>query len=230
MVAGFPNATQTPIPVEKLYYRFVSLGLQNPPDTEIPTNQHSNCTIFLSRQVVNQTLASGESISSIASYWNVSQQSNNISTGAESLFNGSALTVGSISVEVPTFLADVASVGIIGLYVGVVLTIGRFVRMVTSGLAPQVMFQNLEDATRLLQFCEDIQRVRNYQPFNTRDLKDMKRRVINYFGDKRWIRELNNSEMDKGEVYKLEENLYYNLIDIYKNPLKLIENTKYKKE
>ncbi|XP_071494350.1 piezo-type mechanosensitive ion channel component 2-like isoform X1 [Diadema antillarum] len=57
-------------------------------------------------------------------------------------------------------LAPLSSYGIIGLYVSLVLVIGRFVRMYFSGVSYQIMFNELPNVDRILKLCLDIYLVR----------------------------------------------------------------------
>lgn len=49
---------------------------------------------------------------------------------------------------------------IIGLYVSFILVIGSFVRMQTSGLTHNIMFDELPHVQRILHLCNDIYLVR----------------------------------------------------------------------
>lgn len=49
---------------------------------------------------------------------------------------------------------------IIGLYVSLVLVVGRFVRLFFSGLSTQVMFQELPNVDKVLKLCLDVYMVR----------------------------------------------------------------------
>ncbi|XP_041455408.1 piezo-type mechanosensitive ion channel component 1-like isoform X4 [Lytechinus variegatus] len=57
-------------------------------------------------------------------------------------------------------LAPLSSYGIIGLYVSLVLVIGRFLRMYFSGISYQIMFNELPNVDRILKLCLDIYLVR----------------------------------------------------------------------
>ncbi|XP_065315038.1 piezo-type mechanosensitive ion channel component 2-like isoform X2 [Gordionus sp. m RMFG-2023] len=58
-----------------------------------------------------------------------------------------------------------AQYGIIGLYVSLVLVIGRLVRSFVSGLYGRIMFDELPDVDRVLQLCLDIYLVRESGEF-----------------------------------------------------------------
>ncbi|XP_071959086.1 piezo-type mechanosensitive ion channel component 1-like [Antedon mediterranea] len=59
--------------------------------------------------------------------------------------------------------APVSSYGVIGLYVSLVLVVGRFVRMYFSGIRYQIMFNELPNVDRILKLCLDIFLVRECQ-------------------------------------------------------------------
>ncbi len=49
---------------------------------------------------------------------------------------------------------------IIGLYISLVFVIGRFVRMLVSGISYRMMFEELPDVDHILNLCLDIYLVR----------------------------------------------------------------------
>jgi hypothetical protein len=62
-----------------------------------------------------------------------------------------------ISNVVPTGIASVvATTGIVGLYVGVVLTVGRFLRLSLTGQYTRIMFEDMNEVDELRSFCKDI--------------------------------------------------------------------------
>lgn len=52
---------------------------------------------------------------------------------------------------------------ILGLYVGMVLVVGQFVRGFTSGAAYTIMFDELPDVNRLMKLCKDLYFVREHE-------------------------------------------------------------------
>ncbi|XP_038069758.1 piezo-type mechanosensitive ion channel component 1-like isoform X2 [Patiria miniata] len=56
--------------------------------------------------------------------------------------------------------APLAGYGIIGLYVSLVLVVGRFVRMMFSGVSTKIMFNELPNVDRIVKLCLDIFLVR----------------------------------------------------------------------
>jgi len=65
----------------------------------------------------------------------------------------------------PASLNFLVSYGIIGLYVSVVLVIGRFFRTLYLGLAETIMFRELPSVDRISQLCSDILLVRELGEF-----------------------------------------------------------------
>ena len=55
--------------------------------------------------------------------------------------------------------------GIIGLYVTVVFTVGRFLRMVVSGLLFKIPFEDLPSVDFILELCEDLLLVREFNDY-----------------------------------------------------------------
>lgn len=65
----------------------------------------------------------------------------------------------------PSTLSFLAGYGIIGLYISLVLVVGRFVRMFVSGLAVKIMFEELPNVDNVLQLLLDIYLVRESKEF-----------------------------------------------------------------
>lgn len=57
------------------------------------------------------------------------------------------------------------SFSIIGLYVSLVLVVGRFVRVFFAGSSYQIMYQELPSVDNILNLCLDIYMVRESQDF-----------------------------------------------------------------
>jgi hypothetical protein len=55
-----------------------------------------------------------------------------------------------------------AQYGIIGLYVSVVLVVGRFIRLSITRLSQQIMFENLPQADTLIRLCDAIYLCREF--------------------------------------------------------------------
>jgi hypothetical protein len=82
--------------------------------------------------------------------------------------------------------------GVIGLYVGVVLSVGRFLRMWVSSLIQRIYLDDMPNVDDLLRMSEDI--------FIARYYKDL----------------------------LLEEELYRELIELFRSPDRLVDKTKSK--
>ena len=78
--------------------------------------------------------------------------------------------------------------------VGVVLSIGRFLRMIVTDLTMRIMVENLPNCDELIQMCKDLFIARQY-----------------------------------GDLL-VEEELYWELIQIFRSPESLIQKTKQKQE
>ena len=74
----------------------------------------------------------------------------------------------SVTSETPLegFTQTIASQGLIGLYLGFVLVVGKFLRVYVSGLVPKIIYENLPDGgDEILQMVRDI--------FNARADRDL---------------------------------------------------------
>eukprot|EP00026_Physarum_polycephalum_P000140 Phypoly_transcript_00140.p1 GENE.Phypoly_transcript_00140~~Phypoly_transcript_00140.p1 ORF type:complete len:2155 (+),score=404.49 Phypoly_transcript_00140:732-6467(+) len=150
---------------------------------------YSNCQL---------TLVSGENtVANITNgqEWWVLSQFPATSGPDNNIFTSTSPQIVSISTTMPAALAStLVSAGIIGLYVGVVLSIGRFLRMYVTGITLRIWIENLPHCDELLRMCHDIFLARQY-------------------GD-----------------LMLEEELYQELIQIFRSPETLIDKTKLKLE
>lgn len=71
-------------------------------------------------------------------------------------------------IQWPTFVCTFSLLdccSIIGLYVSLVLVVGRFVRVFFSGASTQVMYQELPCVDNILNLCLDIYMVRESQDY-----------------------------------------------------------------
>ncbi|KAE8574481.1 hypothetical protein XENTR_v10003449 [Xenopus tropicalis] len=60
----------------------------------------------------------------------------------------------------PQSLGFLAGYGIVGLYMSVVLVIGKFIREFFNGISRSIMFEELPNVDRILKLCTDIFLVR----------------------------------------------------------------------
>lgn len=71
--------------------------------------------------------------------------------------NKGRLMVVTFSAEAPRgLLISLASVGLIGLYVGVVLAVARFLRLSVTDLAFRIIYEDMPACEELISYCEDI--------------------------------------------------------------------------
>eukprot|EP01117_Protostelium_nocturnum_P014952 TRINITY_DN5749_c0_g1_i4.p1 TRINITY_DN5749_c0_g1~~TRINITY_DN5749_c0_g1_i4.p1 ORF type:complete len:2411 (-),score=860.18 TRINITY_DN5749_c0_g1_i4:389-7621(-) len=105
--------------------------------------------------------------------------------------NGDQIRIWTLSAKVPTGItAKLASAGLVGLYVGVVLSVGRFLRLWVSSLVARIWLDDMPTTDRLMTMCEDI--------FIARQYNDL----------------------------MLEEHLYKELIQLLRDPHRIIDITK----
>ncbi|XP_026061315.1 piezo-type mechanosensitive ion channel component 2 isoform X3 [Carassius auratus] len=119
--------------------------------------------LYLGKQYMNITLSlhksNQNSTEGLQEWWIVKQTER----GPISLKDGneSGLELYIISDQVsPPSLGFLAGYGIMGLYMSVVLVIGKFVREFFSGISHTIMFEELPNVDRILKLCTDIFLVR----------------------------------------------------------------------
>jgi hypothetical protein len=137
--------------------------------------------------LVNDSLGNATDIR-IVDYWRARQDP--ITNNPGEPFTSNKITVVTFSSEVPlSFVQSFATIGLIGLYVGVVLAVGRFLRLSITDLALRIVLEDMPECDELLSYCEDI--------FLARQDGDL----------------------------KLEEDLFRELIELYRSPERLILRT-----
>lgn len=162
------------------------------PPIQIPQPQGPfSVTLSLRRRLSTDTL-NGFNDTRIDEYWKASQND----TGSDDHFYNSIFPPGKIQVavfssEVPSnsVVETLASSGLIGLYVGIVLAVGRFLRLSITDLSYRIVFEDMPECDELLSYCEDI--------FLARQDGDL----------------------------KLEEELFRELIELYRSPERLLLRT-----
>jgi hypothetical protein len=71
--------------------------------------------------------------------------------------NSNRIQLVTFSAEAPRgILRGLASVGLIGLYVGVVLAVARFLRLSVTDLAFRIIYEDMPACEELISYCEDI--------------------------------------------------------------------------
>jgi piezo-type mechanosensitive ion channel component 1/2 len=128
----------------------------------------------------------------IDEYWRASQNDTTSPDGVyNSIFPQGKVQIAVFSSEVPSnsVVESLASSGLIGLYVGIVLAVGRFLRLSITDLSYRIVFEDMPECDELLSYCEDI--------FLARQDGDL----------------------------PLEEELYRELIELYRSPERIILRT-----
>ncbi|GAM18094.1 hypothetical protein SAMD00019534_012690 [Acytostelium subglobosum LB1] len=119
-----------------------------------------------------------DSLGQVQQYWEMTQ------------VDGTPINIITISAKLPNGLASsLVSVGIIGLYVGIVLSVSKFLRMSVTGMAFRITLENIEFCGEVEQMIEDVLIARQY-------------------GD-----------------LQLEEELYKQLIQVFRNTIVLYQMT-----
>eukprot|EP00002_Diphylleia_rotans_P027716 TRINITY_DN5567_c0_g1_i2.p1 TRINITY_DN5567_c0_g1~~TRINITY_DN5567_c0_g1_i2.p1 ORF type:complete len:2292 (-),score=444.02 TRINITY_DN5567_c0_g1_i2:1261-8136(-) len=176
---------------KQLFYDAI-VSPQNRTFIELPFILPRTLTITLDGTIENSapsdtitvTLTSNIDAASNRLWWGATQSKTKI-------FTGSGVEILTISDALrDSISATLATAGIIGLYVGVVLTVGKFLRIYVSNLQQKVIYENLPDPSDLMQLCQDIYAAR------------------------------------AEKVHDLEEQLYQELIEIYRSPAEIIERTR----
>jgi len=190
------TATNQSVTIPNLFYRYLRLpGVSGNAISQGDT--YVSCNLTLERQVVQyNTTQNGQvvTIPILQEWWEI-RQFVDPNENAASLFTSPGLEFVSISAQIPTGIAStLVSAGIIGLYVGVVLSIGKFIRLSVTSLTMRIISENIPFCDGLIEMCKDI--------FIARQSNEL----------------------------LLEEELYWELIQIFRSPETLIEKTKPKRD
>jgi len=190
---NFSGATSFSIP--NMFSRY--LRLPGVSGAAFAQGNNVTCELRLEKQVQLYNVTVGGqplTISSLEEWWEL-RQTTDPSENPPKMFTSQALQVVTMSAQVPSGIAStLVSAGVIGLYVGVVLSIGRFLRMIVTDLTMRIMVENLPNCDELIQLCKDLFIARQY-------------------GD-----------------LMVEEELYWELIQIFRSPESLIDKTKQKQD
>jgi hypothetical protein len=186
------NGVNTTFNVTAFFPRFYRL----PVDGQViipPENEQVNCFFLLRESALefnftnnNETITSRHNVV----FWEALENS-----GATSLFPSREINIVTISNVLPTGFVGtfLVTAGIIGLYVGVVLAVGRFLRISVTLLYTRIMFEDMPECDEIISYCKDI--------FLARQDGDL----------------------------ELEEELFRELIELYRSPERLILRTLPKK-
>lgn len=210
---------------QKASPRFLRLGLSNPAVVADPSVTIAlNLGLTRSVHTYGYRNSSGTfQIEVFSEFWSMTQ----VNKSEAGLFGLNGIVLAVISAEVPSFLGSLATQGILALYVGVVLTVGRFLRLAFTDLHSKLMWDQLENPVPLLQLCQDIQTARRFtlvqQDSNMADIRD---RLLEFEDtSKMGISADLLTRMSGINGFVLEEQLYWRLVDISRNPAKLIALT-----
>ncbi|PRP85832.1 hypothetical protein PROFUN_06106, partial [Planoprotostelium fungivorum] len=147
-------------------------------DAENPPAELLNATIYLTLQ---SRTVSVNNVTTGLRYWTLTD-------GADST---TGIKIFSFCTRVPIgFSAALASNGLVGLYLGIVLSIGRFLRLWVSAAISRIWLDDMPTVDKLMTMCEDI--------FIARQYNDL----------------------------LLEEHLYNELIQLLRDPIRIIDITK----
>ncbi|KAA0718548.1 Piezo-type mechanosensitive ion channel component 2 [Triplophysa tibetana] len=155
--SGNNNAQTQPVLIQNIFPRYIrapSDSNTKPIDQLYKVDQFMNFTLSLKKSSMNSS-------SSIQEWWIVNQtESGPIRVGSKTE-QDSCLEIYVFSDQVsPPSLGFLAGYGIMGLYMSVVLVIGKFVREFFSGISHTIMFEELPNVDRILKLCKDIFLVR----------------------------------------------------------------------
>ncbi|XP_059358611.1 piezo-type mechanosensitive ion channel component 2-like [Carassius carassius] len=119
--------------------------------------------LYLGKQYMNITLSlhksNQNSTEGLQEWWIVKQTERGPISWRDGSESGLELYIISDQVSPPS-LGFLAGYGIMGLYMSVVLVIGKFVREFFSGISHTIMFEELPNVDRILKLCTDIFLVR----------------------------------------------------------------------
>ncbi|XP_077078207.1 piezo-type mechanosensitive ion channel component 2 [Siphateles boraxobius] len=153
-----PEYKEVTVLIEKIFPRYIrapSDSNAKPIEQLYPGGQYMNITLSLHK-------ISQNSSENVQEWWIVNQTEpgplNKVKVKNETK-SGLELYIFSDQVSPPS-LGFLAGYGIMGLYMSVVLVIGKFVREFFSGISHTIMFEELPNVDRILKLCTDIFLVR----------------------------------------------------------------------
>ncbi|XP_056325835.1 LOW QUALITY PROTEIN: piezo-type mechanosensitive ion channel component 2 [Danio aesculapii] len=148
------NSSQR-VTIKKIFPRYIrapSDSNAKPIDQLYNDGEYMDITLFLNKK---------NSSEGVQEWWIVNQTDSGPLPGLNGTQNQSGLQIYIISDQVsPPSLGFLAGYGIMGLYMSVVLVIGKFVREFFSGISHTIMFEELPNVDRILKLCTDIFLVR----------------------------------------------------------------------
>jgi len=87
----------------------------------------------------------------VLKWWDL-QPSNTTSSNSSAINPAPSVYVFSARINLGTAL----NYGLIGIYITFVLALARFVRLYVMGMSKYIMYEDMEDATYILNLCQDI--------------------------------------------------------------------------
>ncbi|TRY55216.1 hypothetical protein DNTS_032685 [Danionella cerebrum] len=147
-----------PVVISKIFPRYIrapSDSNAKPIDQLYNDDEYMDITLFLKSE--NKT-SNGSSEGS-KEWWIVNQKDPGPLSALGPGQSGLEIYIFSDQVSPPS-LGFLAGYGIMGLYMSVVLVIGKFVREFFSGISHTIMFEELPNVDRILKLCTDIFLVR----------------------------------------------------------------------
>uniref|UniRef100_A0A671NKA0 Piezo-type mechanosensitive ion channel component 2-like n=1 Tax=Sinocyclocheilus anshuiensis TaxID=1608454 RepID=A0A671NKA0_9TELE len=143
--------------IENIFPRYIRAPSDSnaKPIGQLYKNEYMSITLSLHKSRKDST-------EGVQEWWIVNQtEAGPLSVGSARNANESGLELYIISDQVsPPSLGFLAGYGIMGLYMSVVLVIGKFVREFFSGISHTIMFEELPNVDRILKLCTNIFLVR----------------------------------------------------------------------
>ncbi|PIK46945.1 putative piezo-type mechanosensitive ion channel component 2 isoform X3, partial [Apostichopus japonicus] len=136
------SATNDPVLIPKLFPKYVRVpltGMASSAEKILPDGENSNASLLLNSGAI-------AGLSNTVEWWDLFESKDDKTIVIITLNDRTASQL----------LAPLAGYGIIGLYVSLVLVIGRFVRMMFSGISYTIMFDELPNVDRILKLVLDI--------------------------------------------------------------------------
>mmetsp|Transcript_25306 Transcript_25306/g.35023 ORF Transcript_25306/g.35023 Transcript_25306/m.35023 type:complete len:663 (+) Transcript_25306:146-2134(+) len=138
---------------------------------DVESSADARISYVTSEQMIPNPENPSENVTEYIEYWNVEQISEpynacykksgcNCGTNGGTpyvLFNSTGPEIITVSAEVLTGIAGtLATAGIVGLYVGVVLAVSRFLRLAVSNLYLKIPYEDMPDPSEIMNQCEFI--------------------------------------------------------------------------
>ena len=130
------------------------------------------------------------------------------------------------SQQIPLFFAGSASVGVITLYVTVIFAIGRLIRTAFGNLHTQIQWYFLEDTKPLFNMINQMAHARRFLMLQEDDdFQDLLLRAAEFDDVDGSSFSADLSVLNSLKGFDIEEELYWKVINICRNPQRLIQET-----